>query len=100
MATMPTATMASLNPFRNTLPSAASSSNVTPNWCLRNAGKNGFSMMGAVASAADNVIVMTKSVAAKPRRHNTKVFPRQRGSRSSSMEMLPWPCGLASATRR
>ena len=33
------------------------------------AGTNGFSMMCAVASAADSVMVMTKSVAANPSRH-------------------------------
>ena len=57
-------------------------------------------MMCAVASAADSVIVMMKPVAAKPSRQSTSALPRQRGSSSSSIEMLPWPCGLSSATRR
>ena len=46
-------------------------------------------MMCAVASAADSVMVMTKSVAANPSRHSTKALPRHRGSSSSSIEMLP-----------
>ena len=56
-------------------------------------------MMCADASAADSVMVITKSVAANPRRQRTNAFPFQRGSSSSSIEMLPCPCGLASATR-
>ena len=36
-------------------------------------------------------MVMTKSVAAKPSRHRTNALPRQRGSSSSSIEMLPCP---------
>ena len=52
-----------------------------------------------MASAADSVMVMTKSVAANPSRHRTNALPCQRGSSSSSIEMLPWPCGLSSATR-
>ena len=36
-------------------------------------------MMCAVASAADSVMVMMKSVAAKPSRHKTNALPRQRG---------------------
>jgi hypothetical protein len=60
---------------------------------------NGFSMMCAVASAAESVMVMMKPVAAKPRRTRTKSFPFQRESKCSSIEMEPSPCGLASATR-
>ena len=47
--------------------------------------------MWAVASAADSVMVMMKSVRANPSRTSTKTLPRQRGSSSSSMAMLPWP---------
>ena len=57
-------------------------------------GTNGFSTMCAVASAADRVMVMMKSVKAKPSRTRTKALPFQRGSSSSSMRMLPWPWGL------
>ena len=57
-------------------------------------------MMWAVASAAESVMVMMKPVAAKPSRHSTSALPRQRGSSSSRIWMLPWPCGLSSATRR
>jgi hypothetical protein len=53
-----------------------------------------------VASAADSVMVMMKPVAANPSRHSTSALPRQRGSSSSRIEMLPWPRGLSSATRR
>ena len=55
--------------------------------------------MWAAASAADSVIVMTKLVAANPRRNRTTAFPFQRGNRFSSIRMLPWPNGLISATR-
>ena len=57
-------------------------------------------MMCAVASAADSVMVMMKPVAAKPRRQSTSALPRHRGSSFSRIAMLPWPCGLSSATRR
>ena len=52
-----------------------------------------------VPGASDSVIVMTKSVAAKPSSTSTNALPRQRGRRSSSIEMLPWPFGLTAATR-
>jgi hypothetical protein len=55
-------------------------------------------MMWALASAAESVIVMMKSVKAKPRRTSTNAFPFHRGSSSSSIRMLPWPCGLCDAT--
>ena len=57
-------------------------------------------MRCAVASAADSVMVMMKPVAANPSRHRTSALPRQRGNSFSRIEMLPWPCGLSSATRR
>ena len=91
--------MASLKPFRKIALSPASSASVmTTGWSKR-AGTNGFPMMCAVASAAERVIVMTKSVAANPSRHRTNALPFHRGSSSSSIEMLPCPCGLAAATR-
>ena len=64
------------------------------------AGTYGFSTMCAVASAADSVIVMMKSVAAKPSRTRTKSLPFQNGSSRSSIAIEPSPCGLSSATRR
>ena len=48
---------------------AASSTRVTRPDGGASRGTKGFSMMCAVASAADSVIVMMKSVAAKPSRH-------------------------------
>jgi hypothetical protein len=71
---------------------------VTPTWWCSTPGTNGFSTMWALASAAESVIVMMKSVKAKPRRTSTNALPFQRGSSSSSMRMLPWPCGLCDAT--
>ena len=47
----------------------ASSSVSSTGWCSQLSGTNGFSMMCAVASAADSVMVMMKSVNAKPSRH-------------------------------
>jgi hypothetical protein len=59
--------MASLNPRRNTAASAASSTSVTTNWRpCRKSGAYGFSSRCVDASAADRVIVIMKSVAAKP----------------------------------
>ena len=63
--------------------------------------------MCAVASAADSVMVMTKSVAANPSRHRTNALPRQRGSSSSSIDDAALPVraqrrrrGCRRATRR
>ena len=61
---------------------------------------NGFSTMCAVASAAESVIVMMKSVATKPSRTSTKSLPFHHDSRWASIEIEPSPCGLSSATRR
>src|SRR6059058_2936105 len=59
--------MASLNPFRNTAPSSATRNRVRGTWLPWNhAGANGFSRACAVASAAERVIVIMKSVAPKP----------------------------------
>ena len=71
---------------------------MTPTGWWKAAGTNGFSTMWAVASAAESVIVMMKSVKANPSRTSTKALPFQRGSSSSSIRMLPWPCGLCAAT--
>ena len=57
-------------------------------------------MTCADASAAESVIVMTKSVTANPSSTSTKILPRQKGSSRSSIAIEPWPCGLSSATRR
>ena len=64
------------------------------------AGAMGFWIKCAVASAAESVMVMTKSVRANPRRTRTKTLPFQRGSSSSSIRMLPCPLGLRRATSR
>ena len=62
--------IASLKPLRKTAPSSAISTSVTGDLRARaGRGANGFSTMWAVASAAERVIVMTKSVATKPSRH-------------------------------
>ncbi len=100
VATSPTAsTMASWKPRRKMAPSTVSSPIVTSiGWSIQ-AGVSGFSMRCALASAADRVMVITKSVAAKPRRHRTTSLPFQRGKSCSSMKMLPCPCGLTAATR-
>jgi hypothetical protein len=55
-------------------------------------------MMCAVASAAESVIVMMKSVAAKPSRRRISNFPVQPGNKSASIAMLPSPFGLCRAT--
>ena len=91
---------ASRKPFRKIAPSAASNRSVNPIGCFAQAGSSGFSMRCAVASAADNVMVMMKPVAANPSRHSTRALPRHLGSSSSSTEMLPCPFGLSSATRQ
>ena len=100
MITRTTATvMASPKPFRKMAPSTISSAIVTRIGCCIHSGASGFSIRCAAASAADSVMVMTKLVAAKPSRHSTTTLPFQRGNRFSSIRMLPWPCGLISATR-
>ena len=53
----------------------------------------------SVGSAADNVIVIVKSVVAKPKRMSTNVLPLHAGNNRSSIPILPCPFGLASATR-
>ena len=48
-------------------------------------------MAWRAASAADNVMVMTKSVAANPSKTRTKILPVQPGSRFSSNAIDPCP---------
>ena len=56
--------------------------------------------MWAVASAVESVIVMRKSVTAKPSSTSTSSFDHQYDSSRSSMATEPSPCGLSRATRR
>jgi len=53
-----------------------------------------------VASAADRVMVIRKSVAANPSRTSTNSLPTQAGSNRSSIAMDPSPRWLSLATRR
>ena len=93
--------IASLNPRRNTAASAASSTSVTTNWCpCRKCGAYGFSSRCVDASAADRVIVIRKSVAAKPSSTRTRILPLHQDRMRSSMASEPSPCGLSPATRR
>lgn len=102
MATSATAIpMASLKPFRKTAPSAAMRRRVIQVFppCIQ-CGAKGFSTTCAEASAPDRVIVIRKSVAAKPSSTRTKIFPAHQGSSRSSIAIEPSPCGLSLATRR
>lgn len=93
--------IASLKPRRNTPPSRASSPRVISIcWSWRNEGTCGFSTTCAVASAAESVIVIMKSVAAKPSSTRTNSLPFQKDSSFSSIAIDPSPCGESSATRR
>ena len=53
-------------------------------------GRTGSRSACAVASAAESVMVIMKSVAAKPSRTRTSSFPPQRGNSRSSMAMEPF----------
>ena len=101
-ATIRTATpMASLKPRRKTAPSIASRNSVTSTFCpCSQPGATGFWIRCAVASAADSVMVIMKSVAAKPSRTRTNSFPPHRGMSRSSIAMEPSPRWLSPATRR
>ena len=93
--------IASRKPLRNTAPSRASSTRVTGTSCPSSSGERcGFSTRWAVASAAESVMVMRKSVAAKPSSTSTNSLPPQNDSSRSSMAIEPSPCGLSCATRR
>jgi hypothetical protein len=50
------------------------------------------------ASAADSVIVMMKSVEAKPSKTRTKAFPPHLGNKFSNIAIEPCPFGLTPAT--
>ena len=56
-------------------------------------------MMWAVASAAESVIVITKSVATNPSSTRTKSLLFQRENNASSIAIEPSPFGLSVATR-
>ena len=93
--------IASVKPRRKTAPSSASRTRVIATWCpCRSSGTLGFSTMCAVASAADRVMVIRKSVAAKPSSTSTNSLPFQKDSSRSSIAIDPSPCGLSTATRR
>lgn len=93
--------MASLNPRRKTAESSRSMTTVTHRfWWCRKDGANGLETRCSAASAAERVMVMRKSVAAKPRRTSTRSLPHQAGSSLSSMRMEPSPVGDSRATRR
>ncbi len=68
-------------------------------WPVSVERKLGFSIRCADASAADRVIVMMKSVAAKPSSASTNSLPFQKLSSRSSIAIEPSPWGLSSATR-
>ena len=70
--------IASVNPRRKTPPSSATRPIVIhSSWPCRKSGTCGFSTTWALASAAERVIVMMKSVSAKPRSTSTNSLPRQ-----------------------
>ena len=102
MATTTTAMpTASAKPMRKTTPSSTTSAQVsgTSHPCSA-LPTRGFSTMWAVASAVESVIVMRKSVTAKPSSTSTSSFDHQYDSSRSSMATEPSPCGLSRATRR
>lgn len=84
-----------------TAPSSATSTSVM-SICLPCSAlaRCGFSTRWVEASAAESVIVMRKSVAAKPSSVSTKSLPFQNDSSRSSMAIEPSPRGLSWATRR
>ncbi|MGC4003736.1 MAG: hypothetical protein QM811_11660 [Pirellulales bacterium] len=57
-----------------------------------------MSIKWTAASAAESVLVMTKSVAAKPSRISTNVLPFQPCINRSSIAIEPCPCGDFDAT--
>ena len=63
-------------------------------------GAKGFSMACADASAADRVMVIMKSVAAKPSSTRTNSLPAHHGRNRSSIAIDPEPRKLSRATRR
>ena len=84
--------MASENPRRKTAASSASNPRVISMvWFDQASGMNGFSTRCAVASAADSVMVIRKSVAAKPSSARTSSLPSHLGSSRSSIAIDPSP---------
>lgn len=69
-------------------------------WSCRKLGTYGFSTMWAAPSAAESVMVMVKSVAAKPSSTRMKILPHQFGRKLANMAMEPPPLKLSLATRR
>ncbi|SIH62205.1 Uncharacterised protein [Mycobacteroides abscessus subsp. abscessus] len=67
---------------------------------MNQCGVYGFSAMCAVASAAERVIVIMKSVTANPSRTRTNSLPAHHGSSFSSIMIEPAPRKLSCATRR
>ncbi|APM36927.1 hypothetical protein BKD76_04745 [Corynebacterium diphtheriae] len=57
-------------------------------------------VMCAEVSAAESVMVIMKSVTAKPRNTKTISFPRQPRIKRERTAMLPWPWGDSAAIRR
>jgi hypothetical protein len=93
--------IASPKPLRKTPPSSAISNRVTATaWPSRKTGTNGFSRTCAVASAAERVMVITKSVATNPSSTSTNSLPCHHDSSRSSIEIDPASWGLSRATRR
>ena len=93
--------MASAKPRRNTAPSKASRMSVMSTfWSAQPGGAKGLSTRCSVASAADRVMVIRKSVAAKPSSTSTSSLPPHRGSNRWSIEIEPSPRKLSRATRR
>lgn len=98
--------MASLKPLRKTAERKAMRTSVMTTLTVvgltpcSSPWTKGFSTTWAVASAADRVIVMMKSVATNPSRTRMNSLPFHHDSRCASIEIEPSPCGLSSATRR
>ncbi len=93
--------IASRKPLRKTAASSASRTSVMAMcWPRSASGMSGFSTACAAASAADSVMVMTKSVAANPRSTRTNALPAHHGSRCSRIAIDPSPWGESRATRR
>ena len=91
--------IASRNPLMKTNPRSASRPSVSASrWLPRYGCRIGFSTACCAASAADRVMVMTKSVAANPKRARTNIFPVHSGRSASSMAIEPWPAYERPAT--
>ena len=98
MITITTATpITSAKPRKNIPPSNTSKPMVNNSRCLswpkdsEPKGQKELEMICSAASAAERVLVITKSVAAKPRRVMTKALPTQPCSNFSSIPIEPKP---------